>query len=377
MTGSRSFKLLLLVCSILIGVHAFTPSYFGGKFNQVISTQHSFHRIDKSVISATEKSTVSFVQSKTYRLDDTLQNDSSGNRILFKSEADDFSITISQKTTGVVPRSYLPTFLNIVDAQDGREVEKSTFLTVFEDVMRWYLDYGGRVSQLKIHATDGTEKLLSGLIIASGERDDDLRKYFTVGNSNLRQHCRQRLVAKEGNAHTLHDIIGRLEHDVGDPKSAIKSYTAALQENSQVSSTFRNLGSAYHAVGDMQLALASYQQAIQLDPKGMILNYTHNQKSILFSLPTFCILVIIDGSVYLKLAFFYEDLASRDWNEAGDHSQKCYHYYLENVDPTDTAILMRLGNLLIKEHKPEEVDLLPPHILCFIYVLYDINRFSF
>lgn len=59
--------------------------------------------------------------------------------------------------------------------------------------------------------------------------------------------------------------------------------------------------------------------------------------------------------MYLKLAFFYEDLASKDWPEAGEHSQKCYQYYLDNVDHEDTAILTRLGNLLIKEHKPDAV----------------------
>jgi hypothetical protein len=59
--------------------------------------------------------------------------------------------------------------------------------------------------------------------------------------------------------------------------------------------------------------------------------------------------------VYLKLAFFYEDLASKDWPEAGEHSHKCYRYYLDNVDNEDTAVLTRLGNLFIKEHKPDAV----------------------
>jgi hypothetical protein len=67
--------------------------------------------------------------------------------------------------------------------------------------------------------------------------------------------------------------------------------------------------------------------------------------------------------VYLKLAFFYEDLAAKDWSEAGDHSQKCYQFYLDNVDPQDTAILTRLGNLLTKEHKPDLVRISYPHFI--------------
>jgi tetratricopeptide (TPR) repeat protein len=76
------------------------------------------------------------------------------------------------------------------------------------------------------------------------------------------------------------------------------------------------------------MAFASYQQSIQLDAE--------------------------DAFVYLKLAFFYENFASMDWADAGDHAERCYRYYLANVDPRDSGVLTRLGNLLVREHKNKE-----------------------
>jgi predicted TPR repeat methyltransferase len=65
------------------------------------------------------------------------------------------------------------------------------------------------------------------------------------------------------------------------------------------------------------------------------------------------ILNVTDALVYLKLAFFYEDFATKDWPDASEHSQRCYEYYLDKVDPGDTGVLTRLGNLLVREHKYE------------------------
>jgi hypothetical protein len=56
----------------------------------------------------------------------------------------------------------------------------------------------------------------------------------------------------------------------------------------------------------------------------------------------------------LKLAFFYEDFANKDWIDAELHSQRCYQYYLDTVDPEDVAVLTRLGNLLVREHLSEQ-----------------------
>jgi predicted TPR repeat methyltransferase len=61
-----------------------------------------------------------------------------------------------------------------------------------------------------------------------------------------------------------------------------------------------------------------------------------------------------DALVYLKLAFFYEDFATKDWPDAAEHSQRCYEYYLDKVDPGDTGVLTRLGNLMVREHKYEK-----------------------
>lgn len=35
-------------------------------------------------------------------------------------------------------------------------------------------------------------------------------------------------------------------------------------------------------------------------------------------------------------------------------SISCYQYFLDKVDPRDTGVLTRLGNLLVKEHKTVE-----------------------
>jgi len=126
----------------------------------------------------------------------------------------------------------------------------------------------------------------------------------------------------------LNDILGRVMHDLGDAEGAIGAYTNALMAVPQSAAVFRNMGSAYQAVGNMQMAFASYQQAVQLDPS--------------------------DAIVYLKLAFFYEDFATKDWTDASDHAQRCYTYYLDNVDAEDTGVLSRLGNLLVREHKSNE-----------------------
>ena len=58
--------------------------------------------------------------------------------------------------------------------------------------------------------------------------------------------------------------------------------------------------------------------------------------------------------MYLKLAFFYEDFAMKDWVDADVHSKRCYEYYLDTVDPEDVAVMTRLGNLLVREHMSED-----------------------
>ena len=62
----------------------------------------------------------------------------------------------------------------------------------------------------------------------------------------------------------------------------------------------------------------------------------------------------VDSYVYLKLAYLYEDLATQEWNASFENAQKCYEYYLDRVDPTDTDVMVRLGNLILRGHQPSE-----------------------
>ena len=255
------------------------------------------------------------------------------------------NLKIIQKTTGPVPRSYLPSLVmlsnnnfNIDDINNEVAV-----ISLVEEALKWYLDVGGRIGRIEFLIPNNLiatfQKMKFNLIDSNDcELPDvlELRQkgmkpgYSLVVNTaaGFRDHSLVRVNGGSGDLHTLWDIIGRLTHDMGNPSGSIKPYTSALQENPSSAAVFRNLGSAYHGVGDMQLAFASYQQAVQLDPH--------------------------DALVYLKLAFFYEDFATKDWIDAAQHSQKCYEYYLENIDPEDTSILTRLGNLLVREHLSEE-----------------------
>ena len=46
------------------------------------------------------------------------------------------------------------------------------------------------------------------------------------------------------------------------------------------------------------------------------------------------------GPIYFKFYFTF----------FSTYQCRCYEYYLEKVDPRDTSILTRLGNLLVKEN---------------------------
>ena len=251
------------------------------------------------------------------------------------------TLRILQKTNGPVPRSYLPTLM-ILDVLEKSVIVSVAVFALIEEGMKWYLDCGGRASRLEISVTPTLVEVVQsmGFTPSSSQPEAiELREMvtyppdyvvMTCDAPRLRTHCEERGAGKKGmsNSHVIYDIVGRLAHDMGDPKASIKPYTSSLQAQPQSAAVFRNMGSAYHAAGDMQLAFASYQQAVQLDEG--------------------------DALVYLKLAFFYEDFASKDWIDAAEHSQKCYEYYLDKVDPGDTAVLTRLGNLLIREHKPAQ-----------------------
>ena len=252
---------------------------------------------------------------------------------------------VLQVPGGLVPRGYLPGVIRL--SRSSSTSNEAIDYQAIETAISFYLDGGGRISKLYAVTPEGDFTLQESVermgfkpqpASYSGEYEigDMLRKLgldegfklYACLSEELKKFCESRLARNEGAADVLHDIVGRLLHDAGDAKEAINSYTAALLVNPNSAALFRNLGSAYHACGDMQLAFASYQQSLTVDPKDLL--------------------------VYLKLAYLYEDLASKEWVEAAEHAEKCYRFYLDNVDAEDTSVLTRLGNLLMKEHDYDE-----------------------
>lgn len=239
----------------------------------------------------------------------------------------------------LVPRSYLPSVV-VLTVPDSRVHDNDLFALV-EEALQWYLDRGGRLNKLEVSTSDarlGKTLAAMGFTANSSPTSKDKDRVavytaaglpldptpITVDAGKLLTFLQQRLTSVTGQSLArVHDIIGRVLHDQGRPKDAIEAYTQALIVNPSSAAVFRNLGSAYHAVEDMQLAFASYQQAVDLDPT--------------------------DALVYLKLAFFYEDYAKKDWIDADVHSERCYRYYLEQVDGEDVAVLLRLANMLVRE----------------------------
>lgn len=257
-------------------------------------------------------------------------------------------------TNGPVPRGSLSTII-LVSGNLDELVEDEDMQAVgelIEGSARWYLDSGGRINRLSIAlpstSSAGIRKKLGEMgFSASPLFTDEFSALYkmTVPSSSsyeifscesdvflvyldnkikeLSMNAASQKIAKYG-AH-LSNLLGRLLHDVGRPQDSVEHFTNSLQRDPSSASTFRNLGSAYQAIGNAQMAFASFQQAVQLDP--------------------------LDALVYLKLAFFYEDFAKMDWDDAASHAERCYRYYLENVDPDDTSVLTRLGNLLVREHQ--------------------------
>ena len=169
----------------------------------------------------------------------------------------------------------------LLDFSRDYELRKDAFFTVIEEMVRWYVDNGGRLSKLELYAQLARTDILNemGFKLKEDNIDSFLGKLknlppysdhvpFVCVNEKLKSHCQARLKVEGVDTHSLYDLIGRIDHDSGNPKSSIESYTSALLANPKSAVTFRNLGAAYHASGDLQLAFASYQQAIQLDSSG-------------------------------------------------------------------------------------------------------------
>jgi len=258
-------------------------------------------------------------------------------RRLYHRESENVSVSLLQQTTGKVPRSYLPSFLQIDIISDS--ISEDSICSAVEEALRWYLDASGKLTSLYVlcarpdllnrplqrmgfSATDGPMHDIGDLGKGPIFRatSEEVLTYAVSTAATLRQRESEGLSQR---VRGLLDVQGRLYHELGQLSQAVEAYTAALLLFPNDSHILRNLGSAYHAKGSSQLAFASYQQALQVNPA--------------------------DSLVYLKLAFFYEDFAKKDWIDAGSHAERCYRYYLQEVDPGDTSILLRLGNLLLQE----------------------------
>lgn len=188
-----------------------------------------------------------------------------------------------QRTDGPVPRSHLPTLMVIDEVGNPSGADDAAVFAIIEEGAKWYFDAGGRASKLEISCSLAVSTILRsiGFEPAKESKDDDVlhlrsldvreddgRVILSCNPKHFKNFCEARILEADANKYRLYDIMGRLSHDLGDPQSAIKLYTSALQINPKSAATFRNMGSAYHAVGDLKLAFASYQQAIQLDEKG-------------------------------------------------------------------------------------------------------------
>ena len=197
--------------------------------------------------------------------------------------SDIYTTRLLQRTDGPVPRSYLPTLLTIDQIDSSVAVDSTALFAVIEESLQWYFDTGGRASRVELSCPASLSNAIQsmGFIPSSVSHDNDviqLRELDVQEGDNriilscdplkFKTHCESRVTENNSNKYCLFDIIGRLAHDLGDPKASIKSYTSALQANTKSAATFRNMGSAYHAIGDVQLAFASYQQAVQLDETG-------------------------------------------------------------------------------------------------------------
>ncbi len=302
---------------------------------------------------------------------------SSSARTIHKTEISDrannflASARIAHVTNGPVPRSMLSSILLIEDIRkDGlarvQEEDQSAIIEMIERSLRWFMDSGGRIGRLSVAVPSniaGMERMLASLGYSESPLITDeysslhdpvvppSHKTFGCDAHKLLSFLTEKAAKDISNRSVeyqaqLNNLIGRLLHDLGRPQESVDYYTRALQLDNKGEAVFRNLGSAYQAIGQAQMAFASFQQAVQLAPD--------------------------DGLVYLKLAYFYEDFAKMDWDDAADHAERCYRYYLDSVDPEDTSVLTRLGNLLVREHKSEEAVAVYERVLALDSSLYNV-----
>lgn len=235
--------------------------------------------LKKAAISSFSNSLTNIFSTKLENCNDRISSVTRLNKYFSKSLLDsEISIDYAQHSLGPVPRSYNPSILEISSSKSSfhnGDVDKA-----FDDGLRWYLDYGGRVGSLVVACSTAFSYFFENINLQSTVLSNiesmslynttfsDDRKFFICEPKKLKSYYLKKIDSKEGDLSTLYDIIGRLNHDLGYFQEAIDSYTSSLLLQPNSSALFRNLGSAYHAAGNMQMSFASYQQALSVDPTG-------------------------------------------------------------------------------------------------------------
>ena len=244
----KVFSIFLL--NVILQIDSYVPKFPTHNFNS-----NKLNALTDKIVNNNEQ-----IHIKSFKLGSLGPLDEFNNRLLCEVSSPEISISILQKASGAIPRSYMPSIMHIKHTND-QNVQISIIHSMVEEAIRWYVDNGGRLQRLNVYPSS---KIISSLPLTPHDN------HYVFNNENLIAHCNDRIIKKIGESATLHNIIGRLLHEKKDFRAAIKAYTSSLEINQKSATTFRNLGSAYHASGDMQLAFASYQQAIQLEPKGLI-----------------------------------------------------------------------------------------------------------
>jgi predicted TPR repeat methyltransferase len=344
--------------SILVILLCYTP-YTQCFIQSFRPNSKALYRLKVYAIQASLKvDTPTLIQTNTKSIGGT-DNDKSNQSPLIKSfsspTGSDILFQFQQQTTGSVPRSYLPALLIFQSTSNIAQENAPHIISSLESALKWYFDSGGRLGRLEIVGPVELSSVFSlfGKPKASSTYSSTAANIVPNGYSiwaadaeSIINHCKSRLQLDGADKYVLNDIIGRVYHDLGKPVESVAYYTDALQTNPSSSAALRNLGSAYQAIGNQKMAFASYQQALEVNPN--------------------------DHLVFLKLAIFYEEFASMDWTDAADNAEACYRHYLANVDREDTAIMTRLGNLLVREHKSMEAIAVYNDILAVNDKLYNV-----
>ncbi|KAM3568190.1 hypothetical protein VYU27_009683 [Nannochloropsis oceanica] len=218
-------------------------------------------------------------------------------------------------------------------SKEGEDAMLSSRRLLFLGALERFLNKGGRIGKVTVAGTGlvGEEALALGFQPTTPAPEDP--SISPILNGDLQQtlpHLRALSLTPGGSASALVlNILGRLEHDAQNFKTAADLYTQALTLHPNSSSIFQNLGGAFASQGEHQLAFASFQRAIDLN--------------------------VNDRYTYFKLGIMYEQLATGKFKEAAEHALSCYAFYVDGREGgRDTDALTIYGNLLLTRLCPEE-----------------------